>query len=101
MPDFVDVVGIRYSQFDLACSFAHNKRRKPRNWITGTVPLIHFLRKFRHKTKQFGNKKEISEIFHKKILLIVWNEEFGDYFLLLVKIHHLAKLIEWHSAILE
>ena len=78
MPDFVDVVGIRYSQFDLACSFAHNKR-----------------------TKQFGNKKEISEIFHKKILLIVWNEEFGDYFLLLVKIHHLAKLIEWHSAILE
>ena len=52
-------------------------------------------------TKQFGNRKEISEIFHKNILLIVWNEEFGDYLLLLVKIHHLAKLIEWHSAILE
>jgi len=40
-------------------------------------------------------------MFHKNILLIVWNEEFGDYLLLLVKIHHLAKLIEWHSAILE
>ena len=54
----------------------------------------------KHKTI-WKQKKEISEIFHKNILLIVWNEEFGDYLLLLVKIHHLAKLIEWHSAILE
>lgn len=65
------------------------------HWVAERVKLG--MQRYETIWKQKRNQRDIS----KNILLIVWNEEYRDYLLLLVKIHHLAKLIEWHSAILE